>query len=276
METRQVHIFALLAFLMGLPLAALDISSVKQGAPVRRGNSWEQRSEFETPVKEGGRLLLRADNGAVSIHPVPGEKVSCIIILRAYTSDEAEARRLFDRFQLSTRSVEAGGVYITSQSPRRERHGPNIGVRFQITVPQRYNLDVETQGGEISVDGPLAGEARLVTAGGDVHASDITGAVRIETAGGGIDLDKIGGDLIARTAGGSIHVGEAKGDALLETSGGDIVTGTVAGGVKAETGGGRRYRGRRQWPSSGSNRRRANPDWAHGQQCSGGDSGGQH
>jgi hypothetical protein len=238
MGTRQVHIFAIFAFLIALPLAALDVSSVKQGAAVRHGRSWEQRSEFETPVKEGGRLLLRADSGAVSIRPAPGEKVSCIVILRVYTSDEAEARRLFDKFQLSTRSVEAGGVYITSQSPRRERHGANIQVRFQITVPLRYNLDVETQGGDISVEGPLTGEAHLVTAGGDVRAGDITGAVRIETAGGGIDLDKIGGELTARTAGGSIHVGDAKGDATLETSGGEIVTGMVAGAVKAETAGG--------------------------------------
>ena len=139
MGTRQVHSFALLAFLIALPLAALDVSSVKQGAPVRRGNTWEQRSEFEAPVKEGARLLLRADNGAVSIHPAPGDKVSCIVTLRAYTSDEAEARRLFDKFQLSARSVEAGGVYITSQSPAQARHGVNFGLRFQITVPQRHN-----------------------------------------------------------------------------------------------------------------------------------------
>ena len=43
MGTRQVHSFALLAFLTALPLAALDVSAVKQGAPVRHGNSWEQR-----------------------------------------------------------------------------------------------------------------------------------------------------------------------------------------------------------------------------------------
>ena len=57
MEPRQVYSFALLAFLIAAPLAALDVSAVKQGAPVQRGRSWEQRSEFEAPVKEGGRLI---------------------------------------------------------------------------------------------------------------------------------------------------------------------------------------------------------------------------
>jgi len=238
MGTRHVHSFALLAFLMTLPLAALDVSSVKQGAPVRRGHGWEQRSEFEAPVKEGARLLLRADNGAVSIRPGPGDKLSCIVTLRAYTSDEAEARGLFDKYQLTARSVEANGVYITSQSPPRTRHGANFRVHFEITLPQRYNLDVETQSGDISVEAPLKGEARLTTAGGDVRASELTGAVRIETAGGGISLGKIGSGLVARTAGGSIYVGDVNGDASLETSGGEIVTGAVAGALKAETAGG--------------------------------------
>ena len=238
MGTRQVHIFAFLALLMAVPLAALDVSSVKQGMPVRRGRGWEQRSEFAAPVKEGARLLLRADNGAVSIRPVPGDKVGCIVILRAYTPNEAEARRLFDKFQLTARSMEAGGVYLTSQSPQRARHGANFRVQFQITVPPRYNLDVETQGGDITVEAPLEGEARLTTAGGDVRSSDLSGAVRIETAGGSITLGRTGGDLIARTAGGSIRVGDVKGDARLETSGGEIVTGAVAGALRAETAGG--------------------------------------
>jgi len=227
-----------LAFLIAAPLMALDVSAVKQGALERRGRGWEQRSEFEAPVKEGARLLLRADNGAVSVRPVAGDKVNCVVILRAYTSDETEARRLFDKFQLNVRSMESGGVYLTSQSPQRARHGTNLGVRFQITVPMRFNLDVETQGGDITVDAPLEGEARLTTAGGDVRSSDITGGARIETAGGSIELGKIGSELVARTAGGSIRVGDVNGEAVLETSGGEIVTGTVAGTLKAETAGG--------------------------------------
>jgi DUF4097 and DUF4098 domain-containing protein YvlB len=238
MGTKQVHSLALITFLIALPAAALDVSSAKQAAPVRRGNSWQQNLEFASPVKEGARLLLRADNGTVSIHPVPGDKVTCVVTLRAYTSDEAEAQRLFDRFQFSARMVERGGVYITSQSLPRARHGAKFRVQFQITLPVRYNLDVETQGGDISVDAPLEGEARLTTAGGDVRISDLTGAGRIETAGGNISVGKSGSDLTARTAGGSIHVGDVQGAASLETSGGEIVTGSVGGAVRAETAGG--------------------------------------
>jgi len=238
MGTRRTYIPAIFVMLLALPVAALDVSSVKQGAMVRRGKGWQQVSEFESPVKPGARLLLRADSGSVSINPAPGEKVICSVTLRAYTSDEAEARRLFDRFELNARSEGTGGVYLTSETPGQARHGHGLGVQFQITVPQHFNLDVETQGGDISVDAPLEGDARLTTAGGDVRISGLTGAGRVETAGGSITLGNIGGDLTARTAGGSIRVKDVKGEAIVETSGGEIVTGTVGGELKAETAGG--------------------------------------
>ncbi len=230
--------FALLIFLVALPLAALDSASVKRGDVVRRGRGWEQRSEIEAPAKEGGRLLVRADGGTVDVLPAQTDKVKCVVTMRVSASSEAEAQQFFNRSQLGVRLLEAGGVYITSQSPGRGRHGGKFRVQFQITVPQRYNLDVETQGGDIAVEAPLEGEARLTTAGGDVRVSGLTGAGRIETAGGSITLGIIGSDVVARTAGGSIRVGDVKGDALLETSGGEIVTGAVGGALKAETAGG--------------------------------------
>ncbi len=238
MKKKMIQSFALLAFLVALPLTAADVFVIKRGTPEHRGRGWEQRLEFEAPVKEGARLLLRAEAGAVDIRPEPGDKVKCVVTLRAYTSDEAAAGRLFDGVQLSARPLDTGGVYLTSQTPGRARHGSNFGIRFQLSVPPRFNLDVETQGGGITVEAPLEGEARLTTAGGDVRTADLAGPVRIETAGGSIILGKMGSRLDARTAGGSIRVDDVTGDATLETSGGEIVAGQVAGTLRAETAGG--------------------------------------
>ncbi len=238
MGTMRVCTLAVLAFLVALPAAPSDISSARQNVPVRHGNSWQQRMEFSTPVKEGGRLMLRVDNGAVSIHPESGRQVSCTVVLRAYTPSESEARALFDKFQFSTRMMESGGVYISAESPQHARHGIRFRVQFQIVVPVRYNLDVETQSGDVTVDAPLEGEARLTTAGGDVRLSDLSGMGRIETAGGNITVGNTGADLSARTAGGTIHVGDVHGAANLESSGGEIIAGNVGGAVRAETAGG--------------------------------------
>ena len=43
------------------------------------------------------------------------------------------------------------------------------GCSFKSPCPSAINLDVETQGGDITVEAPLEGEARLTTAGGDVR-----------------------------------------------------------------------------------------------------------
>jgi hypothetical protein len=237
MVTGRFYSFAVLTLLAALPVAAVDVASVKQSAPVQSGNAWEQRSEFEASVKPGARLLLRADHGAISIHPEPSDKVRCIVTLRAYMSDEAEARHLLDRFRMTAGPIDMGGVYVTTQSPSRTRHGGGLGVQFQITVPQRFNLDLETQG-DVAVEAPLEGEVRLTTAGGDVRSDGVAGPVRIETAGGNISLGRMGSDVTARTAGGSIRVGDVKGDAVLETSGGEIDTGIASGSLRAETAGG--------------------------------------
>jgi hypothetical protein len=237
MGKKQIYGFAFLAIVTALPLAALDLASIKHGTPVRRGQGWEQRSEFETPVKEGAKLLFRAGAGAVEIHPEPGDKVKCVVILRANTSDAAAARRIFDRFQLSSRSLETGGVYIATAAPGIMQ-SRNLSIQFQISVPPRFNLDVETLGGDVTVGAPLDGEARLITAGGDIHTTDMAGPVRVETAGGSIVVGKIDSHVDARTAGGLIHVGDVKGDANLETSGGEIAVGQVGGILHAATAGG--------------------------------------
>ncbi len=234
----RVYSLALVAFLFALPARASDVSSASQNVPVRRGNSWQQRMEFSAPVKEGARLMLRADNGSVSIHPESGRQMSCTVILRAYTPSESEARSLFDKFQFNSRMMESGGVYISAESPQRARRGVRFHVQFQVVVPEHYNLDVETQAGDVTLDAPLEGEARLTTAGGDVHLSDLSGPGRIETAGGNITVGNTGAELSARTAGGTIHVGDVKGAAYLESSGGEIIAGNVGGAVKAETAGG--------------------------------------
>lgn len=230
--------FAILVCWAALPLHALDQAYVKRGTPELHGRAWVERAQFGGSVREGGRLILRADQGNVVVRTGAGNQVEGVVILRAYTGNEAEAHRVLAGYQLSARVVEGGGLYIDAQSEGR-RHRNNIcGADFEIHVPQHFNLDVETQGGDISLEDPLQGEAHLTTAGGDVRTSDISGQARLETAGGNITFGKMGNRVEARTSGGSIRAGDIDGDAVLETSGGQIVTGQIEGTLRAETAGG--------------------------------------
>ncbi len=220
-----------------LPAAAQQ-GSVSRGAPERRGGAWVERAKLHATVKEGGRLVLRADSGNVVIQTGTRDEMDGVVILRAYTGNEEEARRLLAGCQLGVRTLENGGLYVTLQSPGGGRHSRSAAAEIHLQLPQRFNLDVQTQGGDIQVENPLRGEARLTTAGGDIRTADVSGPVRLETAGGSISLGSIDNSCDARTAGGNIRVGDVKGAARLETSGGEILTGHVDGALRAETAGG--------------------------------------
>jgi hypothetical protein len=216
--------------------AAADQPSVRRGEPQRQGNYWEERAECAAPMREGSRLLVRADFGSISVTPGPSAGLTCQVRLRVYNANEAEARRYFRSYELTLRPHE-GGLYLKGSFPSERQRHRSLSAEFEIAVPLRSNLDLETKGGEIRV-GKLQGSLEAVTAGGAINAADLTGPVRVETAGGAIVLGSVAAPVVARTAGGEIRVGDVKGDATLETSGGVISAGKVTGALRAETAGG--------------------------------------
>jgi DUF4097 and DUF4098 domain-containing protein YvlB len=239
MRNRLLSQFAIGLWLAVLPWQALGQSMVRRSVPVRQGNSsWTEIYAWNTPAREGGKLILRADMGSVRITPGAGKQLEGRVVLRVYTGSAEKARRVFDAYNLSARPIEGGGVFVSGELPGSGRNDHSLGAEFDIKLPARFNLDIETQGGDIGLEGPLQGEARLTTAAGDIHAMDISGPSRVETAGGGITLGNLGARVEARTAGGSIHVGNVHGDAAIETSGGGIQVGQVDGALRAETAGG--------------------------------------
>jgi len=236
MKYRVLATLAMLAAGTCLALEPADQANVKRGEPQRQGNYWEERAECSAPAREGGRLVVRADFGSLDVKPGAGDRVECHVRLRAYTSSEDEAKRHFRNYELSLRQLE-NGLHLKGGFAQ-DRRGPRLlGAEFDITVPLRFNLDLETKGGGIEVQ-RLAGALQAVTAGGDIRTGDVTGPVSVETAGGGISLGNVDAALDARTAGGSIRVGDVDGAAILETSGGEIVAGLVRGSLRAESAGG--------------------------------------
>ena len=231
-------LFFVSAFLAALPLGARALEPgeqgyVKRGEPQRLGSYWEERATCDAPAREGSKLIVRADFGSISVKPGPSDRVGCQVRLRVYTSNEAEARRYFRSYQLSLRPHEAG-LYLKGELGQ-ERH--NFRADFDLTVPLRFSLDLETKGGGIEVE-KLEGELKAVTAGGDIRAGNLRGPVQVETAGGSIQLGNAAAQVEARTAGGSIRVGDVRGAAVLETSGGEVVAGMIQGPLRAETAGG--------------------------------------
>ncbi len=218
-----------------MPLLAADAPYVHRGTPRREGRFWSEMDACFVPVKPGGRLILRADMGTVTV--VPGsdpDRLQCEVKLIAFTPSDTEARAFFSRVAIAARRGPADGADLELQLPNRAPLAGRVGAFFSIQVPRRFNLDVQTQDGTIQVCG-LDGDLRASTAGGDIRSGDLTGTVRVDTGGGNITLGNIGERLDARTAGGAIRIGDVKGDAYFESNGGDIVAGMISGSVHAQT-----------------------------------------
>jgi DUF4097 and DUF4098 domain-containing protein YvlB len=128
-------------------------------------------------------------------------------------------------------------------------------IRFIITVPEQYDLKLDTSGGSISIrdvtgsidaetsGGSLSfrsvsGDVNGRTSGGSVSATLIDGEVDLHTSGGSINVTDVTSHLTARTSGGTIKVEHVEGDATLHTSGGSISLREIKGRVEASTSGG--------------------------------------
>jgi DUF4097 and DUF4098 domain-containing protein YvlB len=112
-------------------------------------------------------------------------------------------------------------------------------VRFAISVPSQFNLDMNTSGGDLEVKGELTGKIDGSTSGGDIKLGNVFGGpVEVTTSGGDISTGKIEGDGSLKTAGGDIQVGSVNGSLSVNTSGGNIQVETITKSLDAKTAGG--------------------------------------
>lgn len=234
----------------GLPLAVIillasfwglapGLSAQESSTRVyRKGYAWVEETEGRLSVQEGQHLRLRSEFGCVVVHSGPAGEVRYAVRKFAYHPGEAEARAMFRQFSVSVRQTSAQ-IYLAgeTQAVQQGRYARRFAVEYEVTVPAGFGADVETQAGDIDVDGSLAW-LRAVSAGGNIRTGDINSKTVVETMGGNIKLGNIGGPLQAETAGGDIRVGAVRGSARLETSGGTILAGRVEGDVQATTAGG--------------------------------------
>ncbi len=127
---------------------------------------------------------------------------------------------------------------------------------FEIHVPRKYSLKINTQGGNIDVQ-DVDGQVDLVTGGGNITVGSVSpavgaketslpsapghtgeNAIHLETQGGNIRIGDVAGTLKATTAGGHITTGNIDGDGILQTGGGQIQTGRITGVGTLGSGGG--------------------------------------
>lgn len=196
------------------------------------GEAAQKKFEKKFQVPPGGTFLLDTDVGSVKVTGTAGNEVVIIA--------EMDGRER-DLEQFTIDAVQtAGGVEVKATGKKdfwRFLSWRDFRVRFTVTVPSSYNLNIQTAGGEIEA-GNITGTVRGETSGGDIRLERVEGKTDVETSGGDIVVQTVTGDLRAETSGGDVKVKAVVGNVDAETSGGNVSIDGVDGKVRAETSGG--------------------------------------
>lgn len=209
-KARRVFLLSLTLALAGLTVAGAEIT----------------HKSFDAGA--GGKLTVDTDIGSIEVRS-GGSGVEIEVDASGPRADELKLD-----FDQSGNDVTVRGdfpknsVWSWGRSPK---------IKFTITVPRNYNVELETSGGSISVS-DLEGEVHAKTSGGSLKFGDVTGSVWGRTSGGSISLSGSIGDADVETSGGSIKIGGVEGEVRAHTSGGSITIDHARGTVDAHTSGG--------------------------------------
>lgn len=239
----------LAASLTVLMLSLLSDAALAQ--EMRRSGDRYVRSTTQTfEVGDGGALDINTV-GAVTVVGSNRGNVEVEETVRVYTNDGARAERLAGELEAEY-TVDGTTLRIQTND---EVRSSRLSWSFEIRVPRRFDVDVETSSGPVQIS-DLQGRVNGETSGGPVSISNVDGTVYGETRGGPVSLEQISGDATAETYGGPISARDIGGaleaetyggpisvagvgkDARLETAGGGISVRDVAGSLRAETAGG--------------------------------------
>jgi len=233
--------------LIGLATAVFCAGLLLPAAYGQKEKEKERRAEASAPrvaaehsgalaVREGQKLRLTTDIGAVRVftsRELPAGQMTWRVRVEADAS-QPDAQKLVEQFTVAGRTAPEGAL-ITGNAPWRRFRG-RILVNYEVRIPRRFNVDVQTQAGSVSVE-DLDGQVAVFSAGGNLTLGRV-GPARLETQGGHIMVREVLGNLQAVTAGGHINVGPVQGDAMLRSLGGHVSAISVQGTANFETMGG--------------------------------------
>lgn len=210
--------------------------------------SIEKNEKKSFDVSFGGRLFIDTDKGSIIIETHKSTKIEVEILMTAKTNDDDLAEKLFNNFNVSYdhggSDLKIVGKYKGGKSWLKNLFGGSnsnkLNVKFIVTVPEKYNVDLNTSGGGIAV-GDLEGMVEAKTSGGGLTFGNIHGNINGKTSGGGITIGECAGNIKISTSGGGIKIKKCEGSVDAHTSGGGITVNEVYGAIDASTSGGSVY-----------------------------------
>lgn len=211
MRTTRSLALAALAAAFALPAAAQD-------------RQQEVMFDREFQVGAGGQLLAEVGDMDLDVRTADVSSARVRVIARA--RDLELAREEYER-QRFTAETRGGDLRIETREERRDwssrewRERGGVSFVAEITIPRRFDLDLETGDGDIRI-GEIEGDVLLDTGDGDIWIEGATGSrMSFHTGDGDMVVRRLEADEIE-----------------LRTGDGDLLLARISGALSATTGDG--------------------------------------
>jgi hypothetical protein len=205
-------------------------------------------------------LVLNADVGTIRVMPGGGKSVDVEVYFHGSPFSQTEFDRMRRDFTLDVvqqgSDVRVTGAFHKGWEPMVDFWPIVLGghtmcrdwkcleygrwlreVEYRVSVPAKFNTDVQTSGGSIYLR-DLNGQVNARTSGGGITLEGIQGQAVVHTSGGSIRIAQVTGDVEATTSGGSISIERNSGRVRARTLGGSIEIREASGAIDASTAGG--------------------------------------
>lgn len=163
----------------------------------------------EIPVTPGSRVAFDLESGGGI--EILGADVTTAKVEYSVRADEADDLDIV---------VKAAGGGLEIRTDVKRRNAGHHGVDFRVTLPRKFDLELDSMGGGLTIenlDGTFSGK----TMGGELVLRGVRGRARLTTMGGEIRLTDAELDGYLRTMGGEVLFRNVTGD----------VDGTSMGGL---------------------------------------------
>lgn len=219
--------------LLAITVATVTAQSTKRETLTCRDNWSNDRLVGQCEIREqklavsGGPIAVDGrQNGGISIKGWDNGDVLVRARIQAAAPTQNEAVELAKQIR-----IETGGAKIFAEGPTR-RKDYQWDVSFEVFVPKRSDVSLETHNGGISIS-DVQGRIDFTALNGGVVLKRVGGKVRGNTTNGGlvIDLDGdrwVGEELDVKTTNGGIVMN------VPENYSAHLVTGTVNGGLSID------------------------------------------
>lgn len=204
-------------------LLALSITIMQIGVGKTQSGT-EDFLQKTFPVSGGGTLLLDAAIGTVDVRTTPAGVATVRVVPQIKTDTAEERQRLLANLVVDA-TQQQNDVTVTAkfrrETPDDERR--QIRLHFEISVPENFNLDLNTVGAVTT--GDIRGNVKVATAGGSISVGNIEGTLTVDSAGGSVTARGVMDSIQAETRGGSFTAylsQQPRSDSNISTSGGRI------------------------------------------------------